>query len=151
MDAIAEVAPSLGGGSGRDGWSHGSAASSLRRTTCATRSEPAGRSSVTPATTATRSPATASPTRSGTPSCWPRRCTPHSRDRHERGRGLAAYQAERDDALAETFALTRELAGFPHPSRFVELQIELSEALDREAQLLASRPAPAGQRAVATA
>ena len=42
------------------------------------------------------------------------------------------------------FALTRALARFPDPTRFVELQIELSEALDREARLLASLPAPAG-------
>ena len=54
---------------------------------------------------------------------------------------LAEFQARRDDALAEVFALTRELTRFPDTSRFVELQIELSEALDREAQLLASLPA----------
>jgi flavin-dependent dehydrogenase len=64
---------------------------------------------------------------------------------------LRAYEQQRDDALAATFRLTRELAQFPLPSRFVELQIELSEALDREARMLASRPAPAGQHAVLTA
>ena len=64
---------------------------------------------------------------------------------------LRAFERGRDDALAATFRLTRELARFPHPSRFVELQIELSEALDREARMLASRPAPAGQHAVLTA
>jgi flavin-dependent dehydrogenase len=64
---------------------------------------------------------------------------------------LRAYEQGRDDALAATFRLTRELARFPHPSRFVELQIELSEALDREARMLASRPAPVGQHAVPTA
>ncbi|HYO40989.1 MAG TPA: NAD(P)/FAD-dependent oxidoreductase [Nocardioidaceae bacterium] len=57
---------------------------------------------------------------------------------------LEGYGAARDAALRDTFRLTRELTRFPDPSRFVELQIELSEALDREAQTLASRPAPAG-------
>ncbi len=57
---------------------------------------------------------------------------------------LAAYGASRDAALRETFRLTRELCRFPPPTRFVELQVQLSEALEREAQTLASRPAPAG-------
>ena len=57
---------------------------------------------------------------------------------------LAAYGAARDSALRDTFRLTRELCRFPPPARFVELQVQLSEALDREAQTLASRPAPAG-------
>jgi flavin-dependent dehydrogenase len=55
---------------------------------------------------------------------------------------LAEYQDRRDDALTEVFALTRELSRFPDTNRFVELQVELGEALDREAQLLASLPAP---------
>jgi flavin-dependent dehydrogenase len=57
---------------------------------------------------------------------------------------LRAYQRERDAALGEVFGLTRELCAFPPLQRFVELQIELSEALDREARQLASRPVPAG-------
>ena len=57
---------------------------------------------------------------------------------------LRGYEQRRDAALAEVFGLTRDLARFPDPTRFVELQVELSEALDREAQLLASLPAPAG-------
>ena len=73
------------------------------------------------------------------------------RDPAQEHEALRAYERGRDDALAATFRLTRELARFPHPSRFVELQIELSEALDREARMLASRPAPAGQHAVLTA
>jgi 2-polyprenyl-6-methoxyphenol hydroxylase-like FAD-dependent oxidoreductase len=64
---------------------------------------------------------------------------------------LAVYQSERDAALRDTFRLTRELCGFPEPNRFVELQVQLSEALDREAQMLASRPAPAGLRAAIAA
>jgi flavin-dependent dehydrogenase len=57
---------------------------------------------------------------------------------------LAAYQRTRNATLADVFRLTRELSTFPPTPRFVELQVELSEALDREAQLLASLPAPAG-------
>jgi flavin-dependent dehydrogenase len=57
---------------------------------------------------------------------------------------LAPYEARRDEALAEVFTLTRELSRFPEPTRFVELQIELGAALEREALMLASLPAPAG-------
>ena len=59
-------------------------------------------------------------------------------------RALAAYEAERDRSLDETYRLTRALTSFPEPTRFVELQQELAEALDREATELASRPEPAG-------
>ncbi|GAB6986753.1 NAD(P)/FAD-dependent oxidoreductase [Nocardioides pyridinolyticus] len=52
---------------------------------------------------------------------------------------LPAYERERDRALDETFQLTEALARFPEPARFVELQVELAEALDREAADLASR------------
>ena len=40
---------------------------------------------------------------------------------------LPAFERGRNDALAATFRLTRELPGSPTPSRFVELQIELTE------------------------
>jgi len=50
-------------------------------------------------------------------------------------------------ALRETFDLTRSLTAFPHPDRFVELQIQLGEALEREAEFLASLPAPPGTAA----
>ena len=56
---------------------------------------------------------------------------------------LSAYQEARDGASADTYRLTRELARFPHPDRFVELQIALAEVLEREATELASRPVPA--------
>ena len=36
---------------------------------------------------------------------------------------LAAYEQARDLALADTYRLTRALARFPRPDRFVELQI----------------------------
>lgn len=58
---------------------------------------------------------------------------------------MRQYAATRDAAIRDVFRLTRELCRFPDPSRFVELQIELAAALDREATELASRPAPAGQ------
>jgi 2-polyprenyl-6-methoxyphenol hydroxylase-like FAD-dependent oxidoreductase len=57
---------------------------------------------------------------------------------------MADYADRRDSALRETFHLTKALASFPHPDRFVELQLKLSDALEREADLLASLPTPAG-------
>jgi len=53
---------------------------------------------------------------------------------------MSTYGRERDAALAETFRLTRALGDFPPASRFVELQAELSRALDVEAQALRARP-----------
>ena len=67
-------------------------------------------------------------------------------DEHE---AMSAYTNQRDAALRETFHLTKALTSFPHPDRFVELQIQLAEALEREASLLASFPAPAGVAAAA--
>jgi 2-polyprenyl-6-methoxyphenol hydroxylase-like FAD-dependent oxidoreductase len=55
---------------------------------------------------------------------------------------LAAYAQARDAALEPTFRLTRALGAFPPADRFVELQVELSRALDAEAQTLAERPLP---------
>lgn len=55
---------------------------------------------------------------------------------------LTAYREQRDAISRETFDLTREIASFPSPSRFLELQKQLSDALEREAELLASFPAP---------
>ena len=57
---------------------------------------------------------------------------------------LTAYQVRRDRALRETFDITRALSAFPSPERFVELQIQLSDALEREAADLAAQPAPLG-------
>ena len=48
--------------------------------------------------------------------------------------------------LREVFDLTRALTAFPPPDRFVELQMQLSEALEREAEQLAAQPAPAGRK-----
>ncbi len=54
---------------------------------------------------------------------------------------MRAYERQRDDAIRDTFRITRELAKFPPPGRFAELQAELSRALDDEARQLAARPA----------
>jgi hypothetical protein len=45
------------------------------------------------------------------------------------------------------FDLTSELARFPGPERFVELQRELAIAIDDQAGELAARPARAGAAA----
>jgi len=50
----------------------------------------------------------------------------------------AAYEPARDAAIADVFRLTRLLGAFPDPARFVELQTELSRALDSEAADLAA-------------
>ncbi len=66
------------------------------------------------------------------------------RDPAAESEAMAGYADRRGSALRETFDLTKALASFPHPDRFVELQIQLSDALEREADLLASLPPPAG-------
>jgi len=54
---------------------------------------------------------------------------------------MTEYERQRDDAIRDTFRITRALAAFPPPQRFAELQVELSRALDIEARELAVRPA----------
>ncbi len=71
------------------------------------------------------------------------------RDPADEREALLAYATRRDAALRETCDLTKALTSFPHPDRFVELQMQLAEALEREAELLASFPAPAGTAAAA--
>jgi len=61
----------------------------------------------------------------------------------EEREALATYQRQRDAALRETFDLTCALARFPEPERFVALQKRLSRAIEAQAELLASMPAPA--------
>jgi flavin-dependent dehydrogenase len=53
---------------------------------------------------------------------------------------MASYQETRDAMAREVFGLTRALTAFPSPHRFVELQRRLSEALEHEADQLASFP-----------
>jgi flavin-dependent dehydrogenase len=63
---------------------------------------------------------------------------------------LAAYQQQRDQALAEIFEITCRLAAYPPVPTFIELQKQLSAAIDKEAAALAARAAP-GERLLATA
>lgn len=73
------------------------------------------------------------------------------RDPRDEPAALAGYARARDAALRETFELTRALTRFPALPRFTELQIQLAEALDREAHMLASLPEPPGARRAAPA
>jgi flavin-dependent dehydrogenase len=68
----------------------------------------------------------------------------------EEATALAAYQQQRDQALREIFELTCHLAAYPPVPTFIELQKQLSVAIDREAAALAARPVP-GERLLATA
>jgi flavin-dependent dehydrogenase len=63
---------------------------------------------------------------------------------------LAGYQQQRDQALREVFEITCRLAAYPPVPTFVELQKQLSAAIDRQATALAARPVP-GERLLATA
>jgi flavin-dependent dehydrogenase len=63
---------------------------------------------------------------------------------------LAAYQQQRDRALAEIFEITCRLAAYPPVPAFIELQKQLSAAIDKQAAALAARPIP-GERLLATA
>jgi 2-polyprenyl-6-methoxyphenol hydroxylase-like FAD-dependent oxidoreductase len=65
------------------------------------------------------------------------------RDPADAAVAMTSYGRQRDDAIRDTFRITRELARFPHPRRFAELQRDLSRALDLEARQLAARPDPA--------
>jgi flavin-dependent dehydrogenase len=68
----------------------------------------------------------------------------------EEATALAAYQQQRDQALREIFEITCRLAAYPPVPTFIELQKQLSVAIDREAAALAARPVP-GERLLATA
>ena len=63
---------------------------------------------------------------------------------------LAAYQHQRDQALREIFEITCRLSAYPPVPTFVELQKQLSAAIDKDAAALAARPIP-GERLLATA
>jgi flavin-dependent dehydrogenase len=63
---------------------------------------------------------------------------------------LACYQQQRDQALAEIFQITCSLAAYPPVARFIELQKQLSAAIDKQAAALAARPVP-GSCLLATA
>ena len=63
---------------------------------------------------------------------------------------LAGYQRRRDTALREVFDLTCALSGYPPVPEFVELQKQLSKAIDAEAAERAAGPVP-GEPALACA
>jgi flavin-dependent dehydrogenase len=63
---------------------------------------------------------------------------------------LAGYQQRRDQALREIFQITCRLAAYPPVPTFIELQKQLSAAIDTQAAALAARPIP-GERLLATA
>jgi flavin-dependent dehydrogenase len=63
---------------------------------------------------------------------------------------LAAYQHQRDRAFREIFEITCRLAAYPPVPTFIELQKQLSSAIDKEAAALAARPVR-GERLLATA
>ncbi len=65
------------------------------------------------------------------------------RDPADEAVAMTAYGRARDHAIRDTFRITLDLARFPHPRRFAELQRDLSRALDVEARQLAARPHPA--------
>jgi flavin-dependent dehydrogenase len=68
----------------------------------------------------------------------------------EESAALARYQRQRDQALREIFDLTCRLAAYPPAPAFIELQKQLSAAIDDEAAALAARPVP-GEHLLATA
>ncbi len=72
------------------------------------------------------------------------------RGRTDESTALAGYQRQRDDALREVFELTCALAAYPPVSEFVDLQKQLSKAIDTEAAEVAARPVP-GERELACA
>ena len=65
----------------------------------------------------------------------------------EEATALAAYQQQRDQALREIFEITCRLAAYPPVPTFIELQKQLSAAIDKESAALAARPATSGRLA----
>jgi flavin-dependent dehydrogenase len=53
---------------------------------------------------------------------------------------MGSYHARRDELVAEHFEITCELALFPPPARFAELQKQLSRCIEAEAEALAALP-----------
>jgi hypothetical protein len=60
----------------------------------------------------------------------------------EESTALGRYQQQRDQALREIFDITCRLAAYPPVPAFIELQKQLSAAIDNEAAALATRPVP---------
>jgi flavin-dependent dehydrogenase len=70
--------------------------------------------------------------------------------RAEQATALGTYRQQRDQALREIFEITCRLAAYPPVPRFIELQKQLSAAIDRQAAALSARPVP-GERLLASA
>ena len=68
----------------------------------------------------------------------------------EESTALGRYQQQRDQALREIFDITCRLAAYPPVPTFIELQKQLSAAIDKQAAALAARPVP-GEFLLATA
>jgi flavin-dependent dehydrogenase len=68
----------------------------------------------------------------------------------EESTALARYQQQHDQGLREIFEITCRLAAYPAVPAFIELQKQLSAAIDTEAVALAARPIP-GECLLATA
>ena len=60
----------------------------------------------------------------------------------EESTALARYQQQHDQALRDIFDITCRLAAYPAVPAFIELQKQLSAAIDNEAVALATRPVP---------
>ena len=142
--------PSWPSGCGRLAGPHRSRACSASPTSSARRSGRAGPWSGTPATTVTPSPPTASATPSATPSSWPSRLTRRWTATARRPRPWRPTSSSATRRCAEIFEITCRLAAYPPVPTFVELQKQLSAAIDNEAAALAARPVP-GERLLATA
>jgi 2-polyprenyl-6-methoxyphenol hydroxylase-like FAD-dependent oxidoreductase len=64
------------------------------------------------------------------------------RDEADEGGALAEFQSRRNAELRGIFDLTCSLAAYPPVAEFVELQKQLSAAIDVEAAAVAARPVP---------
>ena len=81
---------------------------------------------------------------SGMPSCSRPPWTTALRHPAGETAALTAYGRDRDRMARPIFDLTCELATFPGPERFIELQRLLAVAIDDQAGELAARPSPVG-------
>jgi flavin-dependent dehydrogenase len=63
---------------------------------------------------------------------------------------LAGYQRQRDQALRQIFDLTCDMASYPSGTDFVDLQKQLSAAIDIEAAAVAATPVPDSRALVGT-
>jgi flavin-dependent dehydrogenase len=61
-------------------------------------------------------------------------------DGYDEATALAAFHADRDRQLRAIFEITNELVTYPAVPRFVELQRQLSSAMDTQAAVLSARP-----------